>query len=253
MILFLTSNTGHTVFQNGSYRLGPIYAENGLRDRLKALWPREARMLLVASEPDDYAMSNMLLDSTRDSLAASGLPAKLTMLDNRNAHLAPQLVAESHVIQLCGGHVPTQLAFFREIGLGKLLQNHEGILIGVSAGSMNCAKTVYASPEREGEAIDPAYERYVEGLGLVELLFLPHFNDIPHLWVDGKRMMQDIMLPDSYAVPFLTIPDGSYFLVENGKTSLYGEGYWVDQGEILRICSMGGSCPLKNGRPCHIM
>ena len=253
MILFLTSNTGHTVFKNGTYCLGPIYAENQLRAKLKSLWPGKAKMLLVASEPDDYDMSKMLLDSTAESLESSGLPAELTMLDRRNQHLAAHLVARSDVIQLCGGHVPTQMEFFRELGLAELLRDHKGILIGVSAGSMNCGRVVYASPEREGEAIDPDYDRYPAGMGLVELVFLPHFNEMHRQWVDGKRMIQDIMLPDSHTVPFLAIPDGSYFLVENGRTTLCGEGYWVEKGEIVQICAEGRTCPLNRGRPAHIM
>ena len=244
MIAFLTSNTGHTVFKHGRYRLGQIYVENGLQSRLKALWPKKPRMLLVASDPDDYDMSQMLMESTRESLEASGLPARLTMLDRRNQEQAVELIAKSDVIQLCGGHVPTQIAFFREIGLAELLKRHDGILIGISAGSMNCGKVVYASPEREGEAVDPGYERYIEGMGLVDLMFLPHFNDLTHQEVDGLRMIEDIMLPDSYEEPFFTIPDGSYFLAVNGQLSLHGEGYWVENGEIKQICALGESIVL---------
>ena len=245
MIMFLTSNTGHTVFRHGRYRLGAVYTENGLQSRLKSLWPKKPRMLLVASDPDDFDMTDMLLQSTRDSLEASGMPARLTMLDRRNQDRAADLIAGSDVIQLCGGHVPTQIAFFREIGLVELLRNHDGILIGVSAGSMNCGEVVYASPEREGEAVDPGYERYVEGMGLVDLTFLPHFNDLIHQEVDGLRVVEDIMLPDSYEEPFFTIPDGSYFLVEDGKLSLHGEGYWVENGEIEQICYPGASIELE--------
>ena len=245
MILFLTSNTGHTVFKRGRYVLGPVYWENGLQSHLKALWPKKARMLLVASDPDDFEMSQMLMESTRASLQASGLPARLTMLDSRNWQQAAALIARSDVIQLCGGHVPTQIQFFRDIGLGELLRDFDGIVIGISAGSMNCGKLVYASPEREGEAVDPGYERYIEGMGLADITFLPHLNDLEHQEVDGLRMIEDIMLPDSHQVPFFAIPDGSYFLVEeNGATSLHGEGYWVENGEFRQVCVEGESIQL---------
>ena len=244
MIAFLTSNTGHTVFCDGRYQLGPFYEENQLHARLAALWPEQARMLLIASEPDDEDMTEMLLSSTMDGLRASGMTAELTMLDRQNQDQAAELIEWSNVIQLCGGHVPTQMAFFRELGLADLLRDYDGILIGVSAGSMNVAKTVYASPEREGEAVDPDYVRYPEGLGFVDLMFLPHYNDMPHLWVDGLRMVEDIMLPDSYVKPFFTIPDGSYFLVEDGKITLCGEGYWVENGEIRQICALNETLKL---------
>ena len=58
---------------------------------------------------------------------------------------------------------------------------------------------------------------YVEGMGLVDLLFLPHFNDLIHQQVDGLRVVEDIMLPDSFEKPFFTIPDGSYFLLDEER------------------------------------
>ena len=74
MIAFLTSNNGHTVFSHGRYQLGAFYKENDLHSRLANLWPKKARMLLVASDPDDYDMTEMLLSSTMDGLKASGFP-----------------------------------------------------------------------------------------------------------------------------------------------------------------------------------
>jgi len=32
---------------------------------------------------------------------------------------------------------------------------------------MNCADTVYAQPEEPGEAVDPDYQRFIPGLGLL--------------------------------------------------------------------------------------
>ena len=41
---------------------------------------------------------------------------------------------------------------------------------------MNCAQIVYAQPELEGEAIDPKYERFLEGLNLTKFQILPQNN-----------------------------------------------------------------------------
>ena len=43
---------------------------------------------------------------------------------------------------LCGGHVPTQNHFFAQLGLPGLFHNYHGIVLGVSAGSMNAARLV---------------------------------------------------------------------------------------------------------------
>ena len=72
------------------------------------------------------------------------------MLDSRNADDAAELVAQSGVILLSGGHVPTENAFFASMDLRDLLADFDGVIIGISAGSMNCADTVYAQPEEPG-------------------------------------------------------------------------------------------------------
>ena len=65
------------------------------------------------------------------------------------------------VIFLGGGHVPTQNAFFHRIGLREKIRNFDGIVIGISAGSMNSADVVYAQPELPGEAADESYQRFL--------------------------------------------------------------------------------------------
>ena len=59
------------------------------------------------------------------------------------------------VIILGGGHVLTQNKFFEKIKLTEKIKSFEGIIIGVSAGSMNSADEVYPQPEERREAIDP--------------------------------------------------------------------------------------------------
>lgn len=59
---------------------------------------------------------------------------------------------------------------------------------------MNCAKNVYASPELEGEAIDPLYERWLTGFGLTEINIFPHFQSLKDDYLDGLRLIEDITL-----------------------------------------------------------
>ena len=66
---------------------------------------------------------------------------------------------------LGGGHVPTQNRFFQKIGLRERMKAFAGLVIGISAGSMNSAEIVYAHPELEGEAIDLAYPEMSLSLG----------------------------------------------------------------------------------------
>ena len=242
MTLFLTSKTGPSYFNGERWTVAPFYAENGFRAAVQARWPEEARVLLIASDPDGTEINDEMLASTVQAMEDSGLPvAEAAMLDRRNQDEAAAFIRESGVIQLCGGHVPTQNEFFREIGLADLLRDFDGIVIGISAGSMNSGKLVYAQPEEEGEALDPDYPRYMDGLGLADITLLPHFQELPGTVLDGLDIITEISLPDSFFHPFFAIPDGSYFLVEDGRAMLFGEGYWFENGEIERVCEDGES------------
>ena len=109
---------------------------------------------------------------------------------------------------------------------------------------MNAAGQVYAQPELPGEAADPNYVRWLPGLGLTELNILPHYQMVRDNRLDGLHLYEDITYPDSVGHRFLALPDGSYVLVENGRATLYGEGYLIAEGQFMQICQTGESVVL---------
>lgn len=141
-----------------------------------------------------------------------------------------------NVLILAGGHVPTQNKFFEKIHLKEHIKNFDGILIGISAGSMNCAEIVYAQPELEGESIDKEYKRFLYGLGITKLMVLPHYQNIKNDILDGKRLFEDITYADSYGKEFYALEDGSYFIIENNTIILFGAAYLIKDGMIKQIC-----------------
>ena len=72
---------------------------------------------------------------------------------------AKELVEGADFIFLCGGHLPTQNKFFNDIDLKNLLKNTNALIVGGSAGSMNCADVVYCPPELEEEVLDERFNR----------------------------------------------------------------------------------------------
>ena len=160
------------------------------------------------------------------------------MCDRRNMQASERLCCYGLLI-LAGGHVPTQNAFFREIGLREKIHRYAGTVLGISAGSMNCAEIVYAQPEETGEAVNPFYMRYMQGLGLTHVNVLPHFQNVKGARLDGLRILEDISLPDSRVRPFYGHLDGSWLYRENGHTTLYGEAWLLEAGTCIKICDCG--------------
>ena len=105
---------------------------------------------------------------------------------------------------------------------------------------MNSAETVYAHPERDGEAADPAYRRFLPGLGLTKTMLLPHYQENKEDILDGQRIYEDIAFPDSYGKVFYAIPDGSYLFIRDGKEELRGEAYRISNGKMQQVSGENG-------------
>ena len=111
------------------------------------------------------------------------------------------------------------------------------MLLGISAGTMNCAELVYAQPEEAGEAVDPGYRRFLPGLGLTKRMILPHYQEIKDELLDGLRVMEEIAYPDSVGRQFLLFPDGTYLYLENGNEEIRGEAFFLADGKLSRVAA----------------
>ena len=210
--------------------------DNGFLATVRASIPLRPRVLLVSAAPDDEAFTESVLVGMSLCIRNSGIdPSKITMLDRRNCGRAEELVAQAHWIVLCGGHVPTQNRFLHEIHLKELLHNFRGLVMGCSAGSMNCADMVYSHPELPGEAADPSYKRWLKGLGLTKLRIIPHYYQVRDAVVDGQRLFEDIIFPDSYSHSFYTFPDGGYIVSRSGRETLHGTAWEISGGAMRQI------------------
>lgn len=244
MIAFLTSNVGLPLDPADPYGPFALNEKNGFVERLRKAWRPSARCLFVASDPDNVPMVEGYGAKVAQAFAEAGLPfSKLDLWDSRRDYSAEE-VSDYEVLFLSGGHVPTQNAFFRRIGLREKLAGFDGIIIGVSAGTMNSAEVVYAAPELEGESIDPEYRRFLPGLGLTEVMVVPHYQHIKDDMLDGKHMFEEIIYPDSISRTFYALVDGSYLLVEDGRTTLYGEAYRISGGRLEALSAEGDALPL---------
>ena len=231
MVCFLTSRTDFP----GTDRPNPA---NHFVDLLRKHAPKPCRVLHICSDPDCWEVMDFYAVRTRKSLEHAGILVQaFRTLDSRDETRAAELVRASNLLILSGGHVPTQNRFFQRIGLKALLRDFDGVVIGISAGSMNSAELVYAHPERPGEAVDPGYSRFLPGLGLTRKMILPHYQELREDVLDGLRVMEDIAYPDSFGRCFYLFVDGTYLLIENGNETICGEAYRLQNGKLTQISS----------------
>jgi peptidase E len=244
MKVFLTSNSGGFGRINGE-RIGCEFNRaNGFADMLKEKLPYDVRCLFISSSPDKdfYELNDSIARNLKDGFTIDGYNVKcVDVCDNRNANDIANYIHNYNVLFLTGGHVPTQNKFFQDIHLKTLLKNYEGIIIGRSAGAMNCADVVYAQQELEGEATNPNYKKYLDGLGLTNICILPHFEFLRGNSIDGLDIVKDICLPDSRIRPFYALTNNSFIYIHEGHSILYGEAYLFRNGDFSKIFDDGMS------------
>lgn len=234
MTLFITSSP----FVDGADR-AILDPQNGLLNRLRATLPQYPRCLYICSSPDRHDLNCRFGADVFQIFAEVGMPfASYRVLDNENIGEAAKLVAESDLIVLAGGHVPTQNRFLHAAGLPQLLKDYPGVILGISAGSMNMAAEVYSQPEEPGESL-PQFQRFMPGLGLTDVNILPHYQKVKDWTLDGLRLFEDITYADSHGKKFLALPDGSYVYQTGNRKLLCGEGYLIQNGKIQPLTRKG--------------
>lgn len=237
MTCFLTSSPCREV--DSVWRIDPI---NGLEENLLRVLKNPCKALFIASSPDDVYMTEKHAYEMKETYEHSGIVfEEYILLDRRNQQAAKKLVENADFIILAGGHVPTQLDFFQELNLRQLLTGIDAVVMGISAGTMNSADTVYVHPEREGETTFTDDRRYRQGLGLCKTMVLPHYQMIKNDVLDGLRLFEDVAYADSAksGYDFYCLPDGSYIHVHDGMEELRGEAYRIHDGKLTQISSTG--------------
>lgn len=237
MKLFMTSSP------MGAYRSSEPPAYKGLNPansmvkELRSYWKEGSRCLMISAFPEEYAVNDRMREDFERCFIETGLSvACMDICDRRNMRESVAALNSYDMLIFGGGHVPTEKAFMDEMGLREALKSWDGIAMGISAGSMNCADIVYAQPEMPGEAVDPSFQRFIRGLGLTDCNVLPHYQAVKDDYVDGKRLMEEITYPDSYGHRFYAIPDGSYILQTEDRKEIRGEAYLIAEGRIRKIC-----------------
>ena len=232
--LFLTSSTGEFSFENGIITTNGFFKINDFEKNLKKYWKDNSKVLFITADPISQETNNSMIDSFKNSFHTSNLSySTIDLCDGFNNN---QNLEEYDVIFLGGGHVPTQNIFFQKIKLTERIKKFEGIIIGISAGTMNSAQIVYAQPELDGEAVDPNYKRFLKGLNLTKFQILPHYYSVKDEKLDGLRIIEDITYGDSVGRCFYILPDGSYILQTKVESYLYGEGFVVKDKKMTKIC-----------------
>jgi len=124
-------------------------------------------------------------------------------------------IFESNLVYLTGGVTSVLLERLRKLGVGSLLKDYEGVIVGRSAGALAlCKKCVITYRSNSSVKI-------IDGLGLVDLTLKAHY-----------RLGRDEKLKElSKMQEIFAVPKGSALVYDNGNLSAINNVYVFRNGE----------------------
>ena len=146
---------------------------------------------------------------------------KAYLIDNRvSKDLSKDYILKSNIIFLMGGDTKKQIDSIKEYDLFEILKSKEGIILGVSAGSMNqSSRVVYKND----------YNNYViedyEGLGYIDI------NIYPHLDFNNINYLKEVFEVSNYTKT-VALPNDSFIRIENNNIAFVGEYYIIQNSKI---------------------
>lgn len=135
---------------------------------------------------------------------------------------AQDAVRSAEVVWLSGGWTPTQWGYFEKYGLAEPLRAHKGLVIGMSAGSINMAETAASTETLDGSTSLLVYP----ALGLVGTTVEPHF--------DPENIAPEL-LEFSRGHVLYGLCDEAAIVCKDGEVTFFGDVYRIENGVCTKI------------------
>lgn len=146
---------------------------------------------------------------------------KFYLIDGQTPReIGAALIQSADIIYLQGGDPFYQMDLIRTNGYDRLLRDFDGIILGLSAGSMNMGKTAYYSKDTDHPATC-----FYTGLGLVDITVDPHFD-----LQNATQVYEALQYSRKQSITGL--PDYSMIRVHNENTSYHGSYYIFKGGKM---------------------
>ena len=197
------------------------------------------------SDPKAYDNNDFCANLFYNAFENSDLKFKNCILvDNRNHSEIIEIVKKADIIILGGGELPCQNTFFNNLHLRQALTYYDGIIVGMSAGSMNLADIVFNFPELDRQIGDP---NYLNGLGYTDINIVPHYKPTEKNYIleSGLDAWTTYVLPHSHKIKIYALVDGTHILIHNNQAEIFGEAYLVKDSIIRKICNNCEACIVK--------
>lgn len=205
-----------------NYLFSGLDKVNGFTDKQKEFLKKDIKnnmnIVFIASSFDNYERNDIKHKELVKLFNDINIKFNnIYLIDNRiDSNKSKELIRNSDIIFLMGGDPKKEMDSIIEYDLLSDIKTKEGIIIGVSAGSMNQITNVIYKDE-----IDNNILIKYKGLGFFNT------NIYPHVDINNKEYLQEIFEVSKYG-KILCLPNSSFIRIENNKIDIIGEHYYIE-------------------------
>ena len=197
---------------------------NEIAELMKKVIKRRKKFAFIASEFEKFhEMTDQYFREILQLFQEIGIDFETSyVIDGRmKKEEAKDAVQLADVVWLSGGDTIKQYQYLVKYELIDKIKAHAGVIIGMSAGSINLTKTAICTLASGHEK-----EKIYEGIGCIEFSVEPHFN---------IYNVSEILLEQSQQHEIYGLCDGSLILYDGEKKRFFGEIYQIIDGVIKQI------------------
>ena len=167
----------------------------------------------IASSFDNYDINDNYFNNMINFFNNIKVKVKKSyLIDNRvTKNNAKKYINQSDIIFIMGGYPYVEMENIRKYDLIDTLKKYNGIIMGVSAGTINMNRAV-SFIDKEGKVVN------YKGIGLTD------FNIAPHLDLRKKNYLKEIY-QISKKRKTIGLPNDSFIVVDNKKINVVGDYY----------------------------
>ncbi len=172
----------------------------------------------------------------------------LTLADIKSPEVAARKIASADIIYVGGGNTLRMMNLLRQNGTDSLLTaayERGAVMCGVSAGGICwCA---YGNSDSRKKKDNDAEPIRVRGLGLLPLLFCPHYSNQERRPPSLKKMMRTTYKTVGIGIDFaaLEVVDGQYRIIPIDSRAVAKKCYWKGGEYIEEDIGFTDFCPLE--------
>jgi len=183
-------------------------------------------LAFVASCPYDHDRTDFYKEVNATWFRNIGIEFEnISVIDDRKTEAeCIEIINEASAVFLTGGTTFLQFDFIKKNNLIPVLRQHNGVVMGMSAGAINMAVNSFYSADEDSDK-----SLIYKGIGLADISIDPHFD------INNEDLLNNEILPFSDLIDIYAMCDESAIIISGGKKQFYGDIYLVSEGMIEKI------------------